>query len=195
MRVKGQITDWNDLRGFGFVSPLKGGQRVFVHVSAFPSGSRRPTEGEFVSYAIGSDERGRLCATQVTYAVRHAKRPVLRAQGRNSHLIASCVAAAFLGAIVLLAIVGRLWWPVVCVYIVMSMAAFYAYKHDKQAAQASLRRTSEWTLVMLGLIGGWPGALIARHRYRHKTKKVVFKIGYWLSVGLNVAVLTWLIAL
>ena len=193
MRVKGRITDWNDLRGFGFVSPLEGGERVFVHVSALPTGSR-PTRGEFVSYTLGTDERGRLCATQVTYVVRHAERFVLRTQARNSHLIASCVAGAFFGVVALLAIVGRLWWPVVGVYIVTSLSAFYAYKHDKEAAQVSARRTSEWTLITLGLIGGWPGALVARHRFRHKTKKVAFRVGYWLSVGFNVAGLAWLIA-
>jgi len=194
MRAKGRITDWNDLRGFGFVSPLHGGERVFFHVSAFPNGSRRPTEGEFVSYTLGTDERGRVCATEVSYAVRHAKRSVLRPQARRSLLIASCVAATFLGAVVLLAIVGRLWWPVVCVYIVTSVAAFYAYKHDKEAAQVSETRTNEWFLILLGLIGGWPGALVARYRFRHKTKKVVFRLGYWLSVGCNVAGLVWLIA-
>jgi uncharacterized membrane protein YsdA (DUF1294 family)/cold shock CspA family protein len=193
MRVKGRITDWNDLRGFGFVSPLEGGERVFVHVSALPTGSR-PTKGEFVSYTLGTDERGRLCATQITYVGRHTKRSVLRTQAWNSHLIASCVAAAFLGVVALLAIVGRLWWPVVGVYIVTSMTAFYAYKHDKEAAEVSARRTSEWILITLGLIGGWPGALVARHRFRHKTKKVAFRVGYWLSVGFNVAGLAWLIA-
>ena len=193
MRVKGKITDWNDLRGFGFVSALEGGERVFVHVSAFPTGNRRPTEGEFVSYTLGTDERGRLCATEVTYVVRHAKRSVPGKQASNSKLIASYVAAAFLGVVALLAIVGRLWWPVVCVYIVTSMVAFYAYKRDKEAAEVSARRTSEWTLIVLGLIGGWPGALVARHRFRHKTKKVAFRIGYWLSVAFNVAGLAWFI--
>ena len=191
MRVKGKITDWDDLRGFGFVSPLEGGKRVFVHVSALPIGRRRPADGEFVSYTLGRDERGRLCATQVTYVLSHAKRS---AQMRNADLIAGFVAAAFLGVVVLLAMVGRLWWPVACVYIVTSMMAYFAYKHDKEAAQVGARRTNEWNLIALGLIGGWPGALVARHRFRHKTKKVAFRIGYWLSVGFNVAGLAWLIA-
>jgi uncharacterized membrane protein YsdA (DUF1294 family)/cold shock CspA family protein len=194
MRAQGKITEWNDLRGFGFVSPLEGGQRVFLHVSAFPTGSRRPTEGEFVSYTLGTDERDRLCATQVTYVVSHAKRPAVRTQTRNADLIAGCVAAAFLGVVALMAIVGRLWWPVACVYIVTSIAAYSAYKHDKEAAQVGARRTNEWTLITLGLIGGWPGALVARHRFRHKTRKVAFRVGYWLSVGLNIAGLAWLIA-
>ena len=193
MLVKGRITNWNDVRGFGFVSPLDGGERVFVHVSAFPSGSRRPTEGEFVTYTLVSDQRGRLCATEVTYAVLHAKRSVLRTRASNSLLIASCVAAAFFGVVALLTIFGRLWWPVLCVYIVTSMVAFYAYKRDKEAVQVGAWRTNEWTLIVLGLIGGWPGALVARHRFRHKTKKIAFRVGYWLSVVLNVAGLAWLI--
>jgi|SRR5215813_7810289 len=194
MRVKGKITQWNDLRGFGFISPLKGGERVFVHVTAFPFESRRPTEGEFVSYELGTDEHGRTCATQVTYAVTHAERPAVWTRARSAHLIAGCVAAAFLGVVAVLAIVGRLWWPIACVYIVASIAAYIAYRHDKEAAQAGARRTNEWTLITLGLIGGWPGALVARHRFRHKTSKVVFRIAYWLSVGFNVAGLAWLAA-
>ncbi|HEX5702302.1 MAG TPA: cold shock and DUF1294 domain-containing protein [Pyrinomonadaceae bacterium] len=194
MRVQGKITDWNDLRGFGFVSPLERAERVFVHISAFPSGSRRPTDGEFVSYTLGTDERGRRCATLVTYVVSRPKRFEAQTRSRDPYLFAGCVAAAFLGVVVLLAVVGRLWWPVAFVYIVISIATFFTYKHDKWAAQVGARRTNEWTLVMLGLIGGWPGALVARHWFRHKTRKVAFRVGYWLSVVLNVTGVAWLIA-
>ncbi|HEX6189907.1 MAG TPA: cold shock and DUF1294 domain-containing protein [Pyrinomonadaceae bacterium] len=194
MRVQGKITDWNDLRGFGFLTPLERGERVFVHVSAFPSGSRRPTDGEFVSYTLGTDERGRRCATSVTYVVSRPKRPGLQTRSANPALFAAYVASAFLGVVALLALVGRLWWPAACVYIVTSIATFFAYKHDKEAAQVGARRTNEWALITLGLIGGWPGALVARHRFRHKTRKVAFRLGYWFSVGLNVAALAWLIA-
>ena len=194
MRGKGRITEWNDLRGFGFISPLKGGRRVFVHVSAFPPGSRRPTEGEFVSYSIGADERGRECATEVIYAVSDAHRPAIRGHNRSAEQIAGFVATGFLGVVVLLTIIGRVWWPVAVIYIVTSIVTFFAYERDKEAAVVGARRTNEWTLIGLGLIGGWPGALVARHQFRHKTKKVAFRIGYWLSVGLNVAGLVWLVA-
>lgn len=189
VRVQGKITGWNDLRGFGFVSPLEGGERVFVHVSAFPRGSRRPTDGEFVNYTLGTDERDRPCATQVTYVVSRVKRPSVWAQ---TDLIAGFLAVAFLGIIALLGIVGRLWWPVACVYFVMSIVAYSAYKDDKAAAQAGARRTNEWTLIILGLIGGWPGALVARHRFRHKIRKLAFRVGFWLSVVFNVGGLAWL---
>jgi uncharacterized membrane protein YsdA (DUF1294 family)/cold shock CspA family protein len=194
MRMQGKITDWNDPRGFGFVIPLERGERVFVHVSAFPSGSRRPTDGEFVSYTLGTDERGRRCATLVTYVVSRPKRPAVQTRSRNLAQIAGCVAAVFLGVVTLLAMVGRLWWPAACVYIVTSIATFFAYKHDKEAALAGASRTNEWALITLGLIGGWPGALVARHRFRHKTRKIVFRVAYWFSVGLNVSGLAWLIA-
>lgn len=194
MRVQGKITGWNDLRGFGFVSPLEGGERVFVHVSAFPRGSRRPTDGEFVNYTLGTDEHDRLCATQVTYVVSRARRPAVRPQTRYANLIAGVLAAAFFGIIALLAVVGRLWWPVVCLYVIMSIVTYSEYNHDKRAAQAGARRTNEWTLITLGLMGGWPGALVARHRFRHKTRKLAFIIGFWLAVVFNVAGLAWLIA-
>lgn len=193
MRAQGKLTEWNDLRGFGFLVPLERGERVFVHISAFPSGSRRPTNGEFVSYTLGADERGRPCATQVTYVVSRAKRFSVRTRAREPELIAVLVAVAFLGVVVLLGIVGRLWWPLPSVYIVMSMLTYAVYKHDKQAAQAGAWRTNEWTLIVLGLIGGWPGALIARHRFRHKTRKIPYRLGYWLSVVVNLAGLAWLI--
>lgn len=194
MRVQGKITDWNDLRGFGFITPLDFGERVFVHVSAFPSGSRRPTDGEFVSYTLGTDERGRRCATLVTFVVSRRKRAGVQPRSRSAALIAGCVAAGFLGFVAVLTTTGRLWWPVACVYVVSSIATFFAYKHDKEAAQAGAQRTNEWALIALGLIGGWPGGLVARHWFRHKTRKAVFRVGYWLSVGLNIAGLAWLIA-
>lgn len=193
MRAQGKITDWDDLRGFGFILPLALGERVFVHISAFRSGSRRPTDGDFVNYTLGTDERGRVCATQVRYVVTHPKRLGVRTRLGTAELIAALVAAAFLGLVVLLALVGQLWWPVPCIYIVMSMVAYSMYRHDKHAAGIGARRTNEWHLIILGLIGGWPGALFARHRFHHKTRKVAFRLGYWISVVLNVAGLAWLI--
>lgn len=43
-RQQGVLVDWNDERGFGFITPSAGGSRVFVHVSGFPRG-QRPVSG------------------------------------------------------------------------------------------------------------------------------------------------------
>jgi uncharacterized membrane protein YsdA (DUF1294 family) len=44
------------------------------------------------------------------------------------------------------------------------------------------------------LAGGWPGALAARHLYRHKTTKQPFVTIFWLTVGINCLVLVWVAA-
>ena len=122
-------------------------------------------------------------------------RVAVRTNVRSGTLIAGFVSGSFLLTVALLVVVGRLWWPVAFGYGAMSITAYYAYKRDKQAAQAGAWRTNEWTLIAIGLIGGWPGALIARHRFRHKTSKVAFQLAYWLSVALNLSGLAWLLAL
>jgi len=67
MRQQGRLTEWTDDRGFGFITPLEGGPRVFVHVSAFPREYRRPMALDLVTYAIGQDERGRSRAVEVLF--------------------------------------------------------------------------------------------------------------------------------
>ena len=63
-RQEGVLTDWNDDRGFGFITSTAGGPRVFAHVSAFPRG-RRPATGCSVTYAVAWDERNRPRASGV----------------------------------------------------------------------------------------------------------------------------------
>lgn len=71
---------------------------------------------------------------------------------------------------------------------VSSAAAFAAYGLDKRRAAAGGRRVSERTLHGLALLGGWPGALLGRRYFRHKTRKVPFFIAFWAVVALHVAV-------
>jgi len=81
MRSKGKITSWNDEKGFGFITPSSGGNRIFVHIKAF----------------------------------------------------------------------------------------------SKSAARKGAWRTQESTLHLLSLVGGWPGALVAQQKLRHKSKKQSFR--------------------
>ncbi len=71
---------------------------------------------------------------------------------------------------------------------VASLVSFAAYGFDKRRAAAGGRRVPERTLHLLALAGGWPGAILARRRYRHKTRKVPFLIASWAVVALHVAV-------
>ena len=78
------------------------------------------------------------------------------------------------------------------IYAIASLITFVVYAIDKSAARNQRRRTKENTLHLLGIIGGWPGALIAQQAFRHKTQKTEFIVVFWVSVLINCAVLAWL---
>jgi uncharacterized membrane protein YsdA (DUF1294 family) len=54
--------------------------------------------------------------------------------------------------------------------------AFGLYWMDKRSALADRRRVPENRLHLAGLLGGWPGALLAQQMFRHKTRKASFQI-------------------
>jgi uncharacterized membrane protein YsdA (DUF1294 family) len=72
-------------------------------------------------------------------------------------------------------------------YLGMSVLCFLSYALDKAAARSGERRTPERTLLMLGLAGGWPGAVLAQQWLRHKTVKQPFRQKFWFTVAANVA--------
>ncbi|HDZ45959.1 hypothetical protein LCGC14_0053390 [marine sediment metagenome] len=82
--------------------------------------------------------------------------------------------------------------PIVAYYAVVSILAYVIYAIDKKAAIKNRRRVSEKSLHLLGVLGGWPGALLAQQRLRHKTQKTSFQLKYWLTVTLNLAGLWWI---
>lgn len=77
-------------------------------------------------------------------------------------------------------------------YLVVSLACYLVYAADKSAARAKARRTPESTLLMLGLACGWPGAILAQQRLRHKSVKVPFRIKFWLTVLVNIVAFLFL---
>ncbi len=68
-----------------------------------------------------------------------------------------------------------------------SLACLVAYAIDKRAAIHGRRRLRERTLLLLGLAGGWPGALLAQRVLRHKTAKASFQWKFRATVVLHVA--------
>jgi len=72
-------------------------------------------------------------------------------------------------------------------FLLVSPVTYLAYAKDKTAAIKDKRRVPEKTLHLLSLFFGWPGAILAQERLRHKTKKISFRILFWLTVFLNIA--------
>jgi uncharacterized membrane protein YsdA (DUF1294 family) len=60
---------------------------------------------------------------------------------------------------------------------------------DKQRAVSGDRRVPEADLLGLALIGGSPGALIARKLFRHKTRKEPFSTWLLVIVAIQIGAL------
>jgi uncharacterized membrane protein YsdA (DUF1294 family)/cold shock CspA family protein len=188
MRTKGKITAWNDDKGFGFITPNTGGKQIFIHVKAFGNRNRRPEINQLVTYALSTDVKGRPCAIKATLA---GDRLPEKAKRSNDSL--SVIVAAFFLVIVSVSVLtARIPPLVLALYIGASLLTFIMYAVDKSAARNGAWRTQESTLHVLSLAGGWPGALVAQQKLRHKSKKQSFRSVFLLTVLLNCGVFVWM---
>jgi uncharacterized membrane protein YsdA (DUF1294 family)/cold shock CspA family protein len=188
MRYQGKITSWKDDQGFGFVTQNGDSEKAFVHIKAFPSRSRRPVEGDLITYQLTIDEKRRFRADCVRFVGGRATSTPSAETGS----LGTAFAAVFCSFLVWASLTGRLPFAVLGLYLAASTFAFVAYARDKLAAQKNRWRTKESTLHMLGLIGGWPGALLAQKTRRHKSKKREFQTVFWATVVLNCCALGWI---
>ena len=187
-RQQGVLADWNDDRGFGFIKPAAGGSSVFVHVSAFPRG-RRPVTGCEVTYAELRDERNRARASAVHYVATASARRA----GTTGIPRSLAAATLFFALLVGLRVMGELPVTLLAAYALLSGLAFLTYGSDKSAARQGNWRTPESTLHTIALLGGWPGALVARRVFRHKTSKQPFVTIFWCTVVANCGALAWFV--
>jgi len=84
---------------------------------------------------------------------------------------------------------------VLSIYGFFSLITFCLYGLDKSAARRGSWRVKESTLHFLSLFGGWPGAMLGQSAFRHKTKKLRFRVIFWLTVIMNLIVLGYIIYL
>ena len=77
------------------------------------------------------------------------------------------------------------WW-IPAIYLVASLITAAVYARDKRAAVAGSWRVPETSLLLLGLVGGWPGALIAQRALHHKIRKRGFMAIFCTTVVVNV---------
>ena len=185
MEYKGNIASWDDDRGYGFIQPDGSGSRVFLHVSAFDRRFCRPEQGMAVRFSLGRDDRGRPRAKSARPA--NGKRSLNRPgrQRRRALLLVGVFFAGLTG----LSFGGWLPWSMTGLYLTLSLFTLLLYIKDKRAAVRGRWRTPEQTLHLLSLLGGWPGAALGQSYLRHKSSKGSFRVVYWLTVCLNLALL------
>lgn len=190
MRIEGHIKTWNDDRGFGFIEPAQGGQEIFVHIKAFTGLRGRPEATQRVTFQVEVGPQGKKRAFNVE--LMQPKRKASLSTPRRQEGPAQWGTATLfaLPAFLLLLLAGyaighpprwMLW-----AYPGASIVAFATYAADKSAAQRGAWRTSEQTLHLLALLGGWPGALLAQQMLRHKSTKAEFRAVFWGTVMLNI---------
>lgn len=191
MKRQGEILNWNDDKGFGFVESNDGGERAFVHIKAFNTRSRRPVNGEVIIYELVREKNNRYKAENIKFA-SDAKSSNKLSKEKNGSSFGGVFTIVFCIGLLVSFFSEQLPLIVVGLYIVMSLITFIAYAIDKSAAQNGHWRTKESTLHIFSLIGGWPGAFFAQTKLRHKSSKEEFKIVYWITVLLNIGGLVWL---
>ncbi len=205
-RQQGYVKTWQDDKGFGFIES-DAGESLFFHISEFKA-RRRPDIGEQVVFIISKDNQGRMRATDVQelsfvqqkmaqknqqIRQRNQKRSV-QAQfeaGQKKRLL---LGVGFYGVLALLALMGDISWLVVGWYIALGGITYMMYAKDKAAAQSGAWRTPESTLHLLSVLGGWVGAMVAQTYLRHKSQKSEFRMTYYLTVIINLALLLFVIS-
>jgi uncharacterized membrane protein YsdA (DUF1294 family)/cold shock CspA family protein len=190
--MRGRLTEWNDDRGFGFVTSLEDDSRAFVHVSAFPHDSRRPEVLDLVTYEPCRDERGRLQAQKVAFlAPVRAAHSGSGASAAPGHIATAAIPLTILAAILITGLIFKGIWGAALLlgYVLMGLLTFASYAADKSAAVRGRFRTQESALHLLEFAGGWPGALIAQRTLRHKSSKQSYQLAFWICVVLNMGAL------
>ena len=197
-RIEGTLTSWDDDRGFGFLTPVSGRGRAFVHITAFSRGSARPRVGDAFSYEVDRHgDRGpaavRVAPVGGRWSAPRARAPRPTRDGRVALVVGLVLAVAIVVAVGVLATTGAratalddaVPW-LIGGALVLSLTTAVVYAVDKSAARHGRRRVPERVLLLLGLFGGWPGALVAQQLLRHKTSKRSFQVAFWATVAVDV---------
>ncbi len=205
MKKRGTIVRWDAARGFGFIRSAEVAGEVFFHVKAFQSNGP-PREGMVVNFEDihvgGKGPRATFVQVLGSASERPTREAARASRRQHANPTAPAQAPSSLLLLVMLAWAAlvlwgwwaaRLPWHVLVALPVLNLLTFYLYWSDKYAAQRGHWRTSESTLHVASLLGGWPGAWFAQRALRHKSRKQAFRATYWGTVLLHMAVLVgWL---
>ena len=189
MRFEGNLSTWNNDRGFGYIESTQGGEPIFVHLSAWPRGSGRPQLRQAVSFEVEVGPKGKRARNVQFHQSRRVQKQSERASSAQWGTATLFALPVFF---IIYTVVAILWKPplwVAALYVVASAATFVAYASDKSAASSGSWRMPESTLHLLSFAGGWPGALLAQQVLRHKSTKQEFRQVFWATVVLNLLAL------
>jgi len=199
MHRVGTVQRFDPDRGFGFLHSPQSPADVFFHVRDFDRRQGPPAVGMTVSFeeihvggkgprAMAVRPVGQPAAGAPTRSRRPAAPPPARpapgSLGTPSASLPLFLAALLLEVALLAAAIVKGSLPAIALaaLLVLNLATFWLYWHDKDAAQRRAWRVQENTLHTLSLAGGWPAAWWAQQLLRHKSRKPAFRQTYWATV-------------
>ena len=192
MRLQGKITQWDDTKGFGFIVLNSSDESLFVHITDFVNQSRRPSDGDIVTYQKSAGRQGKSKAIKVRFADEGSRNSAVKKHTKESQLPVA-FATIFVMSAFIAAHFERTSWLVPVAIVLLSLITFLAYGWDKALAKNGQSRTAESALHSMSLLGGWPGGLLGQRLYRHKSSKREFLNVFWFTVILNVSALGYLV--
>ena len=188
MRYQGQVIEWHDDKGYGFIQPLNPGQgenRIFLHIKSFSQRGPRPLAGAVLEYEVIQDSKGRLNAQRVSYVRRQSAQTTKPSATGQSKAWRGWLITLYGAFIIALQLTYQLPVWAIAIPVLLSGLTYLIYDMDKKAAQQGKQRIPEKNLHLLALLGGWPGALLAQQKLRHKSAKTEFQQVFWATVVLN----------
>jgi uncharacterized membrane protein YsdA (DUF1294 family)/cold shock CspA family protein len=201
----GKLKKWKDDRGFGFIQPVDGSQEVYLHISEIKDSTRRPKENDTIYYytVVDSDGKIRACNAFILGAriKSTSSSSTLSGHVASNHLPKASVPIAEIFLLLLVpgfGITHFIWItkntiPLV-IYTLMSLLTYILYSDDKARAKRKLWRTSEETLHLCELAGGWIGGFLAQRILRHKNRKESYQSIFWAIVIIHhIAWICWLL--
>ena len=205
MRRSGELVQWNNKGGYGFVRDANG-RDYYVHISKV-AGEARPRPGDTLSFETATGRKGRPSAVDVTIERSSAPPPppppTLRDiaridRDRAPFAVGLRTAAATSLALLVLLAIGSGHAPVWLglIYTLLGLASALLYRFDKLYALEGRYRVSETNLHAVDLGFGIIGGLAAQELYRHKTIKPRFVATTWAIalvhvLGLGALALGW----
>jgi uncharacterized membrane protein YsdA (DUF1294 family)/cold shock CspA family protein len=205
MRRSGELVQWNNKGGYGFVRD-DAGRDYYVHISSVTDGGR-PKLGDKVSFETGKGRKGKVAAVAVTITetapvLQQTLRDVRRSSNVSRFRLGLRTAAATMMTLLILWAIGTDRAPVWLglLYAAMGTASALLYRFDKLYAITGKYRVSENNLHYVDLACGIIGGLAAQEVYRHKTVKPRFVAMTWTialvhTLGLAALAFGWLGAL
>lgn len=201
MEYLGKLVEWDDTRGFGFISPIdRSGERIFLHIHDYRLMGRRPEIGEVLRYVPQRQPDGRWRAINVARAVSSAHKQLRADADHERHLrspttwLPPLLVPSFIALLAWAAWSHALSTIMLVVLAAVNIVTFLAYWRDKRAAALDMRRTPESTLHTLEVLGGWPAAWLAQITLRHKSRKPSFRFAFLMLSFVNFALgAVWLL--